>query len=172
MKMTRSLIDLPPFTVPTGYRLRPYRPGDEEPWVQLINAAFATEQRTFDPLTRASFEKEFPTRNGERYDWILFAEHETDGTLAGTTAAWEADLNGRRLGLIHWVAVDPAHRGHRLGEALVAAALHAMRDRGHTEVYLNTNLALASAVRVYERLGFVREEDRNRTEAEVTEEAR
>jgi mycothiol synthase len=168
MRMIRPLTNLPPLTTSPGYRLRPYRPGDEEPWVQLINAAFATEKRTFDPLTSGSFEKEFPIASGERYDWILFAERESDGALAGTTAAWEAEREGRRWGLIHWVAVDPAHRGRGLGEALILAALHAMRARGHTEVYLNTDPALAAAVRVYERLGFVRDAEPRRGESEAT----
>jgi mycothiol synthase len=169
MRMTRSLDILLPLAFPTGYRLRPYRPGDEEAWVELINAAFATEKRIFDPLTLASFDNEFPTAHGESREWILFAERETDGALAGTTAAWEAEREGRRWGLIHWVAVDPAHRGHRLGEALVAAALHAIRARGHTEVYLNTDPALAAAVRVYERLGFVQDEEPKRGGAEDSE---
>jgi mycothiol synthase len=156
MRMIRSLADLPPIVVPEGYRLRPYRPGDEEPWAHLINAAFSTEKRQFD-VTPASFAHEYPTEHGESWDWILFAEHEADGALAGTTAAWEAERNGRRMGLVHWVAVDPAHRGRRLGEALLAAALHAMRARGLTDVYLNTGPELEAAVRLYERLGFVPE---------------
>jgi mycothiol synthase len=161
MKMTRSLDDLPSVIVPEGYHLRPYRSGDEEGWVRLVNAAFSTEQRLFDPLTRASFEKEFPVSKGERREWILFAERVEDGALAGTTAAWEAEFEGRRMGLVHWVAVDPAHRGHRLGEALLSAALHAMRARGYSEVFLNTDPALAAAVQLYERLGFSRLEKAN-----------
>ncbi len=155
MRMLRSLTELSPGSVPEGYRLRCYRPGDEEGWVHLINAAFSTEKRTFEPLVRESFEREFPMSKGERLEWILFAERVEDGALAGTTAAWEAEFEGRRMGLVHWVAVDPAHRGRRLGEALLAAALHAMRARGHTEVFLNTDRALAAAVRLYERMGFV-----------------
>jgi ribosomal protein S18 acetylase RimI-like enzyme len=158
MRMIRSLTDMPPVAVPEGYRLRSYRPGDEQAWVDLINAAFSTEKRTFEPLVRESFEGEFPVSNGESREWILLAERVADGALGGTTTAWEAELDGRRMGLVHWVAVDPAHRGRRLGEALLAAALHAMRERGHTEAFLNTNPALVAAVQLYERLGFVRAE--------------
>ncbi len=154
MRMTRRLEELPPVVVPAGYRLRAYRPGDEEGWVRLINAAFATEKRAFEPLEHAAFEQEFPTARGESRDWILLAERQGDGSLAGTTAAWETEYQGRRVGLVHWVAVDPAHRGHRLGEALLTAALRALRARGHREAILNTDVALEAAVRLYERLGF------------------
>src|SRR6266566_7615679 len=156
MRMIRSLADLPLVVVPEGYRLRSYRVGDEQAWVHLINAAFSTEKRTFDPLVRESFEREFPVSKGESREWILLAERLEDGALGGTTTAWEAEFEGRRMGLVHWVAVDPTHRGRRLGEALLAAALHAMRTRGHTEVFLNTDPALGAAVKLYERLGFVR----------------
>jgi ribosomal protein S18 acetylase RimI-like enzyme len=169
MRMIRSLIDLPPITVPDAYRVRPYHVGDEEGWVRLINAAFSTERRTFEPLVRESFEREFPISKGEDRAWILFAERIEDGALAGTTAAWEAEFEGRRMGLVHWVAVDPAHRGRRLGEALLAAALHAMRARGHTEAFLNTDLALEAAVKLYKRLGFVPVADASRSGAGATE---
>jgi ribosomal protein S18 acetylase RimI-like enzyme len=169
MRMTRSLIDLPPIATPEGYRLRSYRPGDEEGWVNLVNAAFSTEKRTFEPLVRESFEREFPVSKGESREWILLAERIEDGALAGTTAAWEAEFEGRRMGLVHWVAVAPEHRGQRLGEALLAAALHAMRARGHTEVFLNTNPALAAAVALYERLGFVPVAEASRNGAGIEE---
>jgi mycothiol synthase len=160
MRMIRSLADLPPVNVSEGYVLRPYRVGDEEAWVQIINAAFSTEKRVFERQEVSSFEREFPTSRGHSRDWILFAEREEEGTLAGTTTAWETEYEGRRVGLIHWVAVHPEHRGRRLGEALMAAALHAMRARGHTEVVLNTDIALAAAVALYRRLGFVPVEEK------------
>ena len=86
--------------------------------------------------------------------------------LAGTTTAWEAEFEGRRMGLVHWVAVDPAHRGRRLGEALLAAALRAMKARGRTEMFLNTNPALATAVKLYERLGFAPVEAARRSDTD------
>ena len=156
MRMIRSLSNLPPLQATEGYRLRSYRPGDEEAWARLINAAFSTEKRQFN-VTPASFESEYSTSHGESRDWILFAERIEDGALGGTTAAWEVERDGRRIGLVHWMAVDPAHRGRRLGEALLVAALHAMSARGLTDVYLNTGPELEAAVRLYERLGFVPE---------------
>ena len=106
MRMIRSLADLPLVVVPEGYRLRSYRVGDEQAWVDLINAAFSTEKRTFDPLVRESFEREFPVSKGESREWILLAERIEDGALAGTTAAWEAEFEGRRMGLVHYLRGD------------------------------------------------------------------
>jgi mycothiol synthase len=154
--MIRSLDELPPVVVPAGYCLRPYEVGDEEAWARLLNAAFATEDREPVSMEPASFEKEYPLTSGCDRSWIFFAEQLEDGALVGTTAAWEAELEGKRMGLIHWVAVAPDHRGRGLGEALMAAALHAMRDRGHTQAFLNTDVVLRSAVRLYERVGFKR----------------
>src|SRR5260370_41263489 len=107
MRMIRSLANLPLVVVPEGYRLRSYRVGDEEGWVNLINAAFSTEKRTFEPLVRESFEREFPVSKGESREWILLPERIEDGALAGTTAAWGAEFEGRRLGLARWVAAGP-----------------------------------------------------------------
>ena len=67
-------------SVSWGQGERSYRPGDEEPWARLINAAFSTETKPFD-VTPASFASEYPTEHGESRDWILFAEHEAGGHL-------------------------------------------------------------------------------------------
>src|SRR6476469_9456319 len=77
-RMWRPLEDLPPVRVPTGYRLRAYRAGDEKSWVQLVNAAFGTEKRVSVRVRGAAFE-------GER-GRILFLEREADRELVGTVA--------------------------------------------------------------------------------------
>jgi mycothiol synthase len=146
LRMWRSLSDLPPVLVPVGYRLRGYRSGDEESWVRLVNAAFATEKRVSVRVRGAAFE-------GER-GRILFVEREADGELAGTTTLLGGMFNGRPVGLVECLAVHPAHRSRGLGEALVVAALHDLRERGQTEALLDAHPALTAALRLYERLGF------------------
>jgi len=146
LRMWRSLGDLPPVRVPAGYRLRAYRSGDEKSWVRLVNAAFAAEKRVSVRVRGAAFE-------GER-GRILFVEREANGELVGTTALLGHWFDGRPVGQIEWLAVHPAHRGKGLGEALVLAALHDLRERGQTEALLETHPALTAAVRLYERLGF------------------
>jgi mycothiol synthase len=154
LQMRRDLDDLPPLQVPSGYRLRTYQEGDEEAWMRVIRAAFATEAGTHAPAGDSAFRRELAESPLFEPERVFFAVREADGEVAGTTSSWEAEIDGRLVGLIHWVAVAPEHRGHALGEALNLAALHDMRARGHREAYLNTHTALRSAVHLYESLGF------------------
>jgi mycothiol synthase len=153
-QMRRDLEELPPVPVTPGYRLRTYEPGDDDAWVRLVSRAFATEVGEHGPGGGDPFRREFLEHPLWEPGRLFFAVREPEGDPVGTTASWEAEIDERRAGLIHWVAVDPDHRGHRLGEALNLAALHDMRARGHREVYLNTSAHLRAAVRLYERLGF------------------
>src|SRR5215212_1937404 len=154
LRMWRDLADLPPVPATPGYRLRTYQPGDEALWTALVRRAFATEREGHGPGGEEPFRREFLDQPIWEPSRLFFAVRDADGELAGTTASWEWEIDGRRVGLIHWVAVDPAHRGHGLGVALNLAALHDMRARGHREAYLNTSRRLVMAVRLYDRLGF------------------
>lgn len=53
------------------------------------------------------------------------------------------------------MAVSSEHRGHGLGERLGRAAVDYAREQGAELVFLETNSALANAIRLYRRLGFV-----------------
>lgn len=57
---------------------------------------------------------------------------------------------------LYSIAVDDAARGRGLGEALLVAAERAARARGCTHLRLEVRQDNASAVRLYERLGFRR----------------
>lgn len=53
------------------------------------------------------------------------------------------------------MAVDPAFQGRGIGEALGKAVVQHAVSQGADEIYLLTNSSLHSAIRLYERLGFV-----------------
>ena len=53
------------------------------------------------------------------------------------------------------MGVSPSHQGQGIGERLVRAAIEYARASGATMMFLDTNSALHSAIRLYERLGFV-----------------
>ncbi len=152
IRMWRNLEDLPPVEMPSGYTVRTYRPGDEAAFVRIKNAAFAGENGGGRDWTVADFEKAYlraPCFHPER---VFFAVY--DGEPVGTTTAWTATHEGREVGLIHWVAVAPSHRQKGLGWALNVQTLHKLSALGYRKAILNTSERLASAVRLYYRLGF------------------
>lgn len=80
---------------------------------------------------------------------IFFA---MDGERAvGTAAAIRVTPATFELGKM---AVSPSHQGQGLGERLGRAVIGFARGQGASLVYLETNSALANAIRLYERLGF------------------
>lgn len=61
--------------------------------------------------------------------------------------------------VIRMLVVDPAARGGGVGRALVAATLERARRAGAPAVGLHTSPIMATALRLYESIGFVREHD-------------
>ncbi len=152
IRMWRGLEEMPPVRLPEGYAFRTYREGDAGAFVRVKNAAFAGEAGGGRAWTLEDFQKEYlesPTFRPERVFFAVCGEE-----LVGTTTAWTAEHEGREVGLIHWVAVTPEHRGRGVGEALNARALHHLKEMGYREAVLSTNASLQSAVRLYHRLGF------------------
>lgn len=152
IRMLRDLEGLPAVNLPEGYAIRSFRDGDAEHLMRIKNAAFAGEATGSRAWTPADVQREYMDSPHFRPERVFLAIHGEEPV--GTTAAWVWTHEGREVGLIHWVAVVPEHRGKGLGEALNVHALQYMRARGHREAILNTNAALHSAVRLYHRLGF------------------
>ncbi|WP_218003377.1 GNAT family N-acetyltransferase [Nocardia concava] len=53
------------------------------------------------------------------------------------------------------MAVSPRFRGRGIGRAILATAIERVRDLGAKEFFLASNARLASAVHLYESMGFV-----------------
>ncbi|KAF7555041.1 hypothetical protein G7046_g6654 [Stylonectria norvegica] len=64
--------------------------------------------------------------------------------------------NPTRRGYIAMLAVASAYRGHGIATALVRKALDAMTKRNADEIVLETEETNIPAMRLYERLGFLR----------------
>ncbi len=150
LRMRRSLdAPVPACDIAPGYALRTLAKGEEAAYVRLKNTCFPESS----PWTEEDFPREFPPMSFNAYERIVVAEREEQ--LVGTASAWEIDYGGGPLGLLHWVGVDPAHRGQGLGAALNVRALQKLKACGYAEVWLNTSRERMAAVRLYERLGFV-----------------
>lgn len=93
-------------------------------------------------------------------EWIVA---EQSGALVGSVMLCPpaADAYGGALGRIDWpelrlLAVAPAARGQGVGAALVEACIQRARQSGATTLGLHTSDSLHAAIRMYERMGFVR----------------
>ncbi|MGI8536838.1 MAG: mycothiol synthase [Mycobacteriales bacterium] len=164
---------LPEVELPAGVRVRTFRVGADEPaWTRINNRAFADH-----PDQGGWAIEEVRLREQERwFDPAGFFLAERDGGLVGfhwtkvhgghgADAVHEPDSpvhpdsehhDHAPIGEVYIVGVDPSEQGRGLGPALTLVGLHSLRDRGLTDVLLYVEESNATAVRVYERLGFSR----------------
>jgi len=149
LKMRRlSYEGLPEITLPPGYRLRSYRPGDEAAWADIINRAGHlgeyTSEKVRNSLTgQARFHAE----------GLLFVTTD-DGEPVATACAWLNRADEWRWGQVHMVAVVPEHQGKRLSYWVSAAVCEVFRRWGVPEIFLLTDEFRKAAVKVYLNLGF------------------
>ena len=72
----------------------------------------------------------------------------------GIVSAWyHRNYRGRELGLIHWIAVRPAHQGLGLGRAAMSYALHQLAQ-WHDRAGLGTQTKRIRAIKLYLDFGF------------------
>lgn len=155
-QMRRSLLaPLAAPQLPDGTALRAFRVGADEPeFLRVNNAAFAWH----------------PEQGGWDLEQVKLREAEPWFDAAGFLLAVDADdvllgfhwtkVHGggahEPIGEVYVLGVDPAARGSGLGAALTLAGLRHLRELGLREVMLYVEADNATAIRVYERLGFTR----------------
>ncbi|MFL5619358.1 MAG: GNAT family N-acetyltransferase [Gemmatimonadaceae bacterium] len=91
---------------------------------------------------------------------------ERDGVIVGSAALYAPDsaAYGDLASLTPWpevrlVAVDPNLRSHGVARALVAECIRRARASGATVLGLHTSRSMRTAIRLYERMGFVRDSE-------------
>lgn len=143
---------------PTGYTLRPFRPGEEDAWLGVNAAAFArhpeqgrVDRRALDALMREPW--------FDPADLLLLWGPE--GDLAGSH--WTKIDPGATVpgpdgpvptGEVYVLAVAPAHQGRGLSGPLTRAGMTHLARRGLPAVILYVDADNAPAMATYRRLGF------------------
>jgi ribosomal protein S18 acetylase RimI-like enzyme len=145
----------------TAPMVRAYAPGDREAVNAVARAAFA--QYAGDYSDWPSFIEGIGKMAdlAENAD-LLVAEQ--DGVITGAVAHVgpgrpRAAFFPPEWSVIRMLVVDPARRGQGAGRALVDGCLRLAREAGAPAVGLHTSPIMASALRMYEAMGFVRDQD-------------
>ena len=144
----KDLGNIPATALPLGYRVRSYRTGDAKVWTDIQRVA-----DTSNVFSDRTFEEQYPASENVRQQRIFFAE-DGEGLPVGTSSAWYGK-DGERgsWGLVHWVAVLPAHQRRGLGRALLAHTLRVMATM-HRGALLCTDTNRPAAVKLYRDFGF------------------
>jgi mycothiol synthase len=133
--------------LPPGYRLRPYRPGDEPYFFKVMELA-GWPGWDVDKL-RPWQERILPQ------GWVM-AVHEKSLEIVATGMAFRDRCEfGCQGGEIGWIAADPAHRGKGLGFAISAAATRRLMQEGYRHIHLYTEDWRLAALKTYLKLGYI-----------------
>jgi ribosomal protein S18 acetylase RimI-like enzyme len=144
-----DLRDLPDVSLPRGFRIRPFQPGDERHWAEIeMRAGEFTSRET----ALRYFGTEFGADPHKLRERMLFLESESDGPI-GTTSAWLGELQDRSMGRIHWVAIVPEFHGRGLSKPLLGAAMQVLACY-HDSAFLTTQTSSWRAAGLYLRFGF------------------
>lgn len=145
-----TLGDMPQFTLPEGYILRCYQPGDEDAWLAVQAAADKHNTFSEDTFTQ-QFGDDVALLQSRQFYLCDVQEH----PIATATAWFNDDYQGLAYGRIHWVALLPNMQGKGLSKPLMTAACNQMRELGHERAYLTTASARLPAIGLYLKFGFV-----------------
>jgi mycothiol synthase len=141
-----GLEDLPALTLPEGYTLRHYEPGDEAAWGAIMMRAFSAY------WDGERFRRLFLPHFGFTPERVLFVCWNGSPVGSASAFAWPG-LSARR-GYIHMVGVLEEHCGHGLGYWLAVASLLRLREQGFSSAMLQTESFRLPAIKHYLRLGF------------------
>jgi GNAT superfamily N-acetyltransferase len=139
------------------------RAAERDAIVRLTRAAYAEYAQVMAPSAWAALEQAIgASLADDRGVTRLVAE--IDGAIVGSAALYEPDAAayGDLVSATPWpelrlVAVAPAARGRGVAQALVAACIDRARRQGARAVGLHTSRSMRAAMRLYERIGFVRD---------------
>jgi GNAT superfamily N-acetyltransferase len=149
IRMRREhLDDIPDYTLPAGYSIRRYQPGDEDSWCRIHLLA-----DKYTDVTPALVEKEFGSdaqKLAERQYFLM----DRMGTPIGTATAW-FDLSERSLGRVHWVAIVPTEQSKGLAKPLLTTVCNRLKELKHNKAHLTTQTVRIPAINLYLKFGFV-----------------
>ena len=139
------------YTLPKGYSLKSYEPGDEMQWAEI-----ETSVLEFDSVEKAlECHKGYLDRVQDlrKRQWFVKSD---SGILAATATAWTIEHNGKKIPVVHALACRPEYQGRGLGKAVAAKMLEVFYelDEG-CDIWLDTQTWSYQAIGLYMDLGFI-----------------
>ena len=128
--------------------IRPLRPGDDATAFRTLNEEWISRHFTLEPRDRETLndpESTILRRGGHIF--LLFAGADPAGCVALIPM-------GDGVYEFSKMAVAPHHRGQGLGRQLLNYAIAQARLIGATSLFLGSSTKLASAIHLYESVGF------------------
>lgn len=139
--------------------IRPLRPGDDATAFRTLNEEWISRYFTLEPRDRETLndpERSILERGGHIF--LLFAGTEPVGCVAlipiTTPSALGSGLASGSVFELSKMAIAPNRRGEGLGRLLLKHAITEARTIGATSLFLGSSTKLASAVHLYESVGF------------------
>lgn len=147
----------------SGVSVRDARPGDRETIRALTLAAYAEFAGVMAPAAWAGLDGAVRAALDVDGEGVQRIVAERNGEIVGGVMLYapSADAYGGAVKRTAWpelrlLAVAPTARGAGVGQALVDECVRRARESGASELGLHTSESLRAAVRMYERMGFVR----------------
>jgi mycothiol synthase len=134
--------------LPAGYEMRTFRDGEEEPLCAMLAAAFPEIVWNIPAVHRELLEC-------DGMETIYVIAHEGK-PVATATARYVPDWYPDSQ-YVHWVGVEPSHRGKQLGKWLTVRVMEHGRAAGRRDVVLETDDFRIPAIKVYLNLGYIPE---------------
>ena len=129
--------------IPEEYTLRTFQKGNEKKYINLLNLAGFSGEKTVPDILKNSLSPK----------GIHFISYKD--CLVATACG----LDKNNKGELGWVAVDPEHRGKNLGMIVCTAVIEFLLKHGYKEIYLLTDHWRIPALKTYLKLGFEPEID-------------
>jgi GNAT superfamily N-acetyltransferase len=136
-----GIVDVPP--VKDGYVLRQLRSGDEGPYDDLFQLAFADEGRFQETIER--------TLSGG----FFVVEHLASHELVASCVAMRGSSSPRHeAGQLGWLVIDPSHTQKGLGTIVSASVTNRLVEEGYEQPFLGTEDFRIAAISIYLNLGW------------------
>lgn len=146
---------------------------DKEAVVELLVESYGQYKNDFSTEVWQDYlERIKQSLNNPALDRVLVAK--SDGEFLGTLQLFtnsEAAYQKPEIGIVdpivRLLAVSPDARGKGIAQALLKESASYARDKGANFLYLHSGANMTQAIRLYEHLGFMRDESKDFHNADV-----